>query len=65
MLFQMKSAIFWDVMPCSTIGIYQCAGGMYSLHLQGQKLIQARNRQKAELFRLQFASDGYVNKNWH
>jgi hypothetical protein len=48
-----KSTIaFWIVMPCSLIEVCQCFRGTYCLHLQSQKLSQARSRQQIFLLLL-------------
>jgi hypothetical protein len=33
----MKSIIFWDVTPCSTLSFARRFGGTYRLHLQGRR----------------------------
>jgi hypothetical protein len=38
MLMSLKSAIFWDVMPCSLVKVYSYFKGMYCLHLHGQRV---------------------------
>jgi hypothetical protein len=43
----MKSSVFWDIMPCSSVKVNQRFGGTYRLHLQGQKVSQARNKHEA------------------
>jgi hypothetical protein len=35
-VMKMKIAIFWDIAPCR-LNMSRCFGGMYHLHLQGQK----------------------------
>jgi hypothetical protein len=32
--------IFWDVVPCSLVEVYRHFRGMYSLHLQGERVIR-------------------------
>jgi hypothetical protein len=32
-----KSAIFWDITPCSSLSVDRRFGGTYRLHLQGQE----------------------------
>jgi hypothetical protein len=39
-----KIIVLWDVMACSVLEVYQCFGGTYCLHLQGQRLSQASNQ---------------------
>jgi hypothetical protein len=39
----MKSTIFWDITPCSSLSVNRRFGGTYRLHLQGQKIRRARN----------------------
>jgi hypothetical protein len=43
----MKSSVFWDVRPCSLLKVSQSFGGTRHLHLQGQRISQARNQQVA------------------
>jgi hypothetical protein len=33
----LKSIIFWDMTPCSPLGVNRRFGGTYHLHLQGRK----------------------------
>jgi hypothetical protein len=30
-----KVTVFWDVVPCSLVEVYQCLRGAYCLHLEG------------------------------
>jgi hypothetical protein len=39
----MKSVIFWDKTSCSPLEINQRLGGTCRLHLQGERISQARN----------------------
>jgi hypothetical protein len=41
----LKNAVFWDVMPCSVVEVF--LGTVYCLHLQGQRVSQARNQEEA------------------
>jgi hypothetical protein len=43
-----KSTNFWGVTPCSMVEVHQCFWGTYCLHLQGQRVSQARNQQEAD-----------------
>jgi hypothetical protein len=43
-----KSSIFWDIMLCSLLNINWCFGGTCRLHLQGQRISQARNQCEAD-----------------
>jgi hypothetical protein len=43
----MKSTIFWDITPCSTMSVDRRFGGTYRLHLQGQKISWARNQRES------------------
>jgi hypothetical protein len=49
-----KSSIFWDIILCNPLKANQHFGGTCHLHLQGQRLSQARNQRErkwqAELF---------------
>jgi hypothetical protein len=38
----MKSSSFWDITPCGPLKVDQCFGGTYHLHLQYQRISQAR-----------------------
>jgi hypothetical protein len=40
-----KSTIFWDVTPCSLVGIYRRFGGTGCLHIQSRSIGQASKRQ--------------------
>jgi hypothetical protein len=42
-----KSSVIWDITPRSPLKIKHRFGGTCCLHLQGQKLSQARNQQEA------------------
>jgi hypothetical protein len=37
----MKSSIFWDITPCSSLKVNLCFGGKFRLHLQGRGISQA------------------------
>jgi hypothetical protein len=37
----MKGSTFWDT-PCSRLKVNQCFGGTCPLHIQGQRISQAR-----------------------
>jgi hypothetical protein len=41
---RMKSIIFWDIMPCSSMSVNRRFRGTYRLHLQGRKISWARNQ---------------------
>jgi hypothetical protein len=34
-----KSTVFWDVMPCSLIEVYQCARETHFHHVQAQNVV--------------------------
>jgi hypothetical protein len=38
----MKSSILWDIMPCSPLKVKHHFGGTFHLHLQSQRISQAR-----------------------
>jgi hypothetical protein len=40
----MKSIIFWDITPCSTLKVKWCFRGTHCLHLLGQIISRARNQ---------------------
>jgi hypothetical protein len=42
----MKSTVLWDDIPYSLVVVYQNFGGMYCLHLQGQRVSQTSNQQE-------------------
>jgi membrane protein insertase Oxa1/YidC/SpoIIIJ len=46
-LYVLKSSFFCDIMPCSPLKVSQSFGGMYHLHLNGQRISQARNQHEA------------------
>jgi hypothetical protein len=37
----MKSSIFWDITPCSTLNVNRRFGETYRLHFQGRKISRA------------------------
>jgi hypothetical protein len=39
-----KSAIFWDITPCSLLKVNRCFGGTYCLHFQGRKICRERSQ---------------------
>jgi hypothetical protein len=41
-----KNTVFWNVMPCSLVEVYQLISGTYCLHLQGRRVSHAGNREK-------------------
>jgi hypothetical protein len=43
----MKSTIFWDITPCSSLSVNWRFGWTYRLHLQGQKISQAWNQRES------------------
>jgi hypothetical protein len=43
-----RSAIFWDVRPC-ILAVHRRFGGSYCIHLQGPRVSQASDQQKAGL----------------
>jgi hypothetical protein len=44
----MEIFIFWDILPCRPVEIIRRVGGIYRLHIQGQRVSQARNRLEAD-----------------
>jgi hypothetical protein len=40
----MKSAIFWDITPCSPLKVDQRFGGTYRLHLRGRSISRVRKQ---------------------
>jgi hypothetical protein len=44
---RMKSYIFWDITPYSSLKVNWCFGGICRVHLQGQRISQARNQHEA------------------
>jgi hypothetical protein len=44
-LFTLKSIFFWDMTPCSALSGTRRFGGMYSLHLQGRRIVQQSSEQ--------------------
>jgi hypothetical protein len=43
----MKSAIFWDITPCSPLSVNRCFRGTSRLHLRGREISWARKSVKA------------------
>jgi hypothetical protein len=43
----MKSSVFWDIMPCSSLKVGRRFGETYRLHLQGRRISQTRNQGEA------------------
>jgi hypothetical protein len=43
----MKSSIFWGITPCSSPKVNRRFGGICRLHLQSQRIIQARNQRES------------------
>jgi hypothetical protein len=43
----MKSTAFCNIMPCSPLEVHRRFGGTYCLHIQGQRVSQARKQQEA------------------
>jgi hypothetical protein len=41
---KMMNSVIWDVMLCDLVEVYLCLGGMYRLHLQGQRVSQASSK---------------------
>jgi hypothetical protein len=46
-LTAVKSSIFWNIIPCSSLQVNRSFGGTYRLHLQIQRVSQARNQRSA------------------
>jgi hypothetical protein len=49
MAVTVRNTIFWDVTPCSSVGIYRHFGGMYCFYIQGRRVSQASNKHVAAL----------------
>jgi hypothetical protein len=43
----MKSSVFWDITPCSSLKVNRCFGGTCRLHLQDRIISQERDNNKA------------------
>jgi hypothetical protein len=43
----MKSSIFWDITPCSPLGVNRRFEGICRLHFRGRRISQARNQREA------------------
>jgi hypothetical protein len=43
----MKSAIFWDITPCSPLKLNRRFGGKFRLHLQGRRISRVRNQRES------------------
>jgi hypothetical protein len=43
----MKSTVFWDITPYSSLNVNQRFGGTYCLHLQGQRISWARSQHES------------------
>jgi hypothetical protein len=55
LVWRKKSIIFWDMTPCSPLGVNRRFGGTYRLHLQGR-----RNRFGKKLSSKQVASTCFI-----
>jgi hypothetical protein len=44
--YETKVSVFWNVKTCNPVKVNISFGGTYNHHLQGQKLIKARNHQE-------------------
>jgi hypothetical protein len=44
----MKNSVFLDIMLCSQLKVNRCFGGIYYLHLQGRRKIQARKKRETD-----------------
>jgi hypothetical protein len=45
----LKSDIFWDITPCSPLKVNRRFWGTYRLHLQGRRIIRARNQHETDV----------------
>jgi hypothetical protein len=43
----MKTAVFWDITPCSPLKVNRRFGGTYLLHLQGPRISRARYQRES------------------
>jgi hypothetical protein len=43
-----KSTTFWDIAPCNQLKVSLCFGGIYHLHLQGQRISRASDLRKSK-----------------
>jgi hypothetical protein len=43
-----KTAVFWDVTPCSLILVYNNFGGKYCLNLQQEQRVSQTSKQRTE-----------------
>jgi hypothetical protein len=43
----MKSAVFWDITPCSPLKVNRRFGGTYRLHLHGRRISRVRNQRES------------------
>jgi dolichol kinase len=64
----MKSAIFWDITPCSPLKVNRRFGGTCLLHLQGRRISRARNEREsralfATCFHIGFLLAYYLDPN--
>jgi hypothetical protein len=55
----MKSSICWDTTPCSPLKANRRFGGICRLHIQDQRINQARNQHRSW-----WQADGYGNVGW-
>jgi hypothetical protein len=42
-----KNTVFWDIIPCGPLKFNRCFKETYHLHLQSQRISQARNQSEA------------------
>jgi hypothetical protein len=43
-----NTSIFWDITPCDPLKVNRRFGRTYGIHIQGQRLNQARNQRGAD-----------------
>jgi hypothetical protein len=46
----MKGTIFWDIKPCNLLKVKRHFRGTYHLHIQGQRISQARYQRESRRY---------------
>jgi hypothetical protein len=49
----LKSAVFWDMTPCSPLNVNRRFWGTFRLNLQGRRISQARNQANSACYLFQ------------
>jgi hypothetical protein len=61
----LRSSVFWNIKPCSSVRVNRRLGGTYRLHFQGQEtskkqaIVRISNPGKESIYGLVFSTDTY------